>query len=117
MRSPVCPDSPVAQGSLFVLLGTNMGPARLQGAPSFPLQTTLAGTSISITVDGSATQGIMLYSMSAQVAAVLPSTTQVRIRTRATPTWWLRRWQVWGRHRFLPARFCREVTARPFSGY
>lgn len=54
------PNAPIAQGSLFVLFGTNMGPATLQGAPSFPLQTTLAGTTIDITVNGTTTQGIMI---------------------------------------------------------
>jgi uncharacterized protein (TIGR03437 family) len=71
------PNAAVAQGSLFILFGTNMGPATLQGAPSFPLQTTLAGTSVSITVNGTTTQGIMIYSMAGQVAAVLPSRTPV----------------------------------------
>jgi hypothetical protein len=71
------PNAAVAQGSLVILFGTNMGPATLQGAPSFPLQTTLAGTSISITVNATTTQGIMIYSMAGQVAAVLPSRTPV----------------------------------------
>ena len=69
------PNAPVAQGSLFILFGTNMGPAALQGAASFPLPTTLAGTSTSITVNGTTTQGIMIYTLAGQVAAVLPSKT------------------------------------------
>ena len=69
------PNAPVAQGSLFILFGTDMGPATLQGAASFPLQTTLAGTSVSITVNGTTTHGIMIYTLAGQVAAVLPSRT------------------------------------------
>ena len=70
------PNAPVAQGSLFILFGTNMGPAALQGAASFPLPTTLAGTSTSITVNGTTTmEGIMIYTLAGQVAAVLPSKT------------------------------------------
>jgi uncharacterized protein (TIGR03437 family) len=71
------PNAPVAQGSLVTLFGTNIGPATLQGAASFPLPTTLAGTSTSITVNGTTTQGIMIYTLAGQVAAVLPSKTPV----------------------------------------
>jgi len=71
------PNAAIAQGSLFVLFGTNMGPATLQGAASFPLQTTLAGTSISVTVGGTATQSLMIYTSAGQAAAVLRSNTPV----------------------------------------
>ena len=71
------PNAAIAQGSLFVLFGTNMGPATLQGAPSFPLQTVLAGTSINVTVSGTTTQAIMIYTSANQVAAVLPSRTPI----------------------------------------
>src|ERR1039458_4289854 len=67
------PNAPIAQGSLFILFGTNMGPAAPQGAASFPLPTTLAETSTSITVNGTTTmEGIMIYTLAGQVAA-LPS--------------------------------------------
>ena len=68
------PNSPIAQGSLFVLFGTNMGPATLQGA-SFPLQATLGGTSINVTVSGTTVQALMIYTSAVQAAAVLPSRT------------------------------------------
>ncbi|MFN7997928.1 MAG: hypothetical protein U0Q18_30185 [Bryobacteraceae bacterium] len=63
----------IAQGSLFVIFGQNLGPAQLQQAQSFPLPTSLAGTSVQITMGGSSWDAIMIYTYSAQVAAILPS--------------------------------------------
>jgi uncharacterized protein (TIGR03437 family) len=54
-----------------------MGPPTLQGAASFPLPTTLAGTSIDITVKGTTAHAIMIYTLAGQVAAVLPSKSPV----------------------------------------
>ena len=41
--------SGIAQGSIFVLFGRNLGPDRLVHAGPFPLTTKLGGTSIQIT--------------------------------------------------------------------
>jgi uncharacterized protein (TIGR03437 family) len=62
----------IAQGSMFVIFGTNMGPSTIQHAFSYPLPTTLAGTSINIT-SGSPFHAIMLYTVASQLAAILPS--------------------------------------------
>ena len=66
---------PIAQGSIFVVFGTGMGPSALVQATSFPLNTTLSGTSISITSGGQTVSAYMVYTLAAQVAAILPSTT------------------------------------------
>lgn len=71
------PNAGIAQGSLFIVFGSNMGPATLASVPRFPLTTTLSGTSISITVNGTTTQALMIYTSAGQVAAVLPSKTPV----------------------------------------
>lgn len=71
------PNANIAQGSMFILFGQNLGPAAQANASSFPLQPTLGGTSISATVGGTAVSAIMLYSNSSQVAAILPSTTPI----------------------------------------
>ncbi len=71
------PNAPLAQGSMFVLFGANLGPATLQSASSYPLQTALGGTSINITVSGTTTQALMVYTSAGQVAAILPSRTPV----------------------------------------
>jgi uncharacterized protein (TIGR03437 family) len=72
------PNSGVAQGSIFLVFGTGLGPASLVQATSFPLPTVLpatSGTSMKITVSGTTTDAIMLYTVAGQVAAVLPSKT------------------------------------------
>ncbi|PWU00287.1 MAG: hypothetical protein C5B51_25505 [Terriglobia bacterium] len=72
---PGLPNSAVAQGSLFVVKGTNLGPANIAIATTFPLTTSIGGTSVSVTVGGTTVDAIMYYSLAAQVAAILPSRT------------------------------------------
>lgn len=74
---PDLPNSGVAQGSLFVVFGQKMGPTNLVQVSSFPLPTSLAGTSINVTVQATTVDAIMIYSMANQVAAVLPSKTPI----------------------------------------
>ena len=70
----------IAQGSLFVVFGENLGPAGLVEVSAFPLPKTLAGTSITVT-SGSATLDCpMIYTSAAQVAAILPSNTPAGAR-------------------------------------
>ena len=74
---PTLPNSGIAQGAIFTLTGTGLGPASIQGAGSFPLPSTqgLAGTTIKVTVGGVTETCILLYTVSSQVAAILPSAT------------------------------------------
>lgn len=74
---PGLPDSGIAQGSIFVIFGSNMGPATLTQVQAYPLTNALAGTSVSITVNGTTTQALMIYTSAGQVGALLPSTTPV----------------------------------------
>ncbi|MGA3072208.1 MAG: hypothetical protein ABSG56_00815 [Bryobacteraceae bacterium] len=76
-RTPGMPGSGVAQGSIFIIFGTGLGPTALVEATTFPLQTTLGGTSVSVTVGGAQQDAILLYTYSYAVAAILPSTTPV----------------------------------------
>lgn len=71
------PNAAIAQGSLFVVKGSNLGPATLQIVPSYPLTPTLGGTSISVTVNGTTTRPLMYYTSAKQLAALLPSNTPV----------------------------------------
>ena len=41
---PGAPNSGIARGSMFVVFGTELGPADLQQATGFPLPTSLGGT-------------------------------------------------------------------------
>jgi uncharacterized protein (TIGR03437 family) len=74
---PGPPNAPIAQGALFVVKGSNLGPTALAIATSFPLPKTMGGTSITVTVSGTTVQAIMYYALATQVAAILPSTTPV----------------------------------------
>jgi uncharacterized protein (TIGR03437 family) len=76
---PGLPNYGLAQGSVFVGYGAGLGPSTLVSASSLPLPTTagLAGTSITVTVNGTTVTAPMIYSYQSQVAAILPSTTPV----------------------------------------
>ena len=76
---PALPNSGIAQGSIFTLTGTGLGPTALQQAQSYPLPTTqgLAGTAVQVTVGTVTETCIMIYTVSTQVAAILPSATPV----------------------------------------
>ena len=67
----------IAQGSLFVVYGTDLGPATLQQASSFPIPTVLAGTSIQISMSGGTYNAPMIYTSASQIAAILPSSVPV----------------------------------------
>jgi uncharacterized protein (TIGR03437 family) len=71
----VLPNGGIAQGSLFVVKGSNLGPATFIQQTSFPFTTTIGGTSIQVTVGGTTVDVIMFYSLAAQVAGILPSKT------------------------------------------
>jgi len=72
---PGLPNAGIAQGSMFVVKGSNLGPSTTVKATVFPLPTNQAGTSVQVTVAGKSVACIMYYTWNQQVAAVLPSTT------------------------------------------
>jgi uncharacterized protein (TIGR03437 family) len=76
---PSLPNSGVAQGALFTVFGTGLGPATPAQAQSYPLPTTqgIGGTTIQATVNGTVENCIMFYSSASQLIAILPSTTPV----------------------------------------
>jgi uncharacterized protein (TIGR03437 family) len=70
----------IAQGCIFVIFGTGMGPATLVQASSLPLVTSLPdanGTSVAISSGGQTFNAFMVYTSAGQVAAILPSNTTV----------------------------------------
>ncbi|MBZ5724251.1 MAG: hypothetical protein LAP87_04575 [Acidobacteriia bacterium] len=71
------PNSGIAQGSIFAIFGTNLGPAALTQQPSYPLNTTLGGTSVKVTVGGVSKDAIPAYVLATQIGAILPSDTPV----------------------------------------
>ncbi len=74
---PGLPGFGSAQGSIIVVYGANLGPTALVQAASLPLQTSLANTSISVTVGATTVNLLMVYTVASQLAAVLPSNTPV----------------------------------------
>jgi uncharacterized protein (TIGR03437 family) len=76
-RAPGLPGSGVAQGSIFSIFGTGLGPNPWVQAGTFPLPTSLGGSSVSVTVGGTTTQAILVLAYDSQINAILPSTTPV----------------------------------------
>ena len=63
----------IAQGSLFVVYGQNIGPAQLIQASSYPLPAQVGGSSIYVTSGSTIFVCPMVYSVAGAAAAVMPS--------------------------------------------
>ena len=68
-------NSPLAQGSIFIIKGAELGPATLLVALAPFQATTLGGTSVEVTVGATTVNALMYYTSAGQVAALLPSNT------------------------------------------
>lgn len=71
------PNGGIAQGSIFVVFGSGLGPSTIAYNSSLPYQTSLGGTQVSVSVGGQNVPCLMFYTSAGQVAAILPSTTPV----------------------------------------
>lgn len=69
------PNSGIAQGSIFIVKGTGLGPDTIAFAQTAFQSSTLAGSSISVTVGSTTVNALMYYASAAQLAALLPSNT------------------------------------------
>jgi len=69
------PNSQLAQGSIAVAYGRNMGPANLVIASTLPWPTTLSGTSAQIEAGGQTINLPIYYTSATQVAFLVPSNT------------------------------------------
>jgi uncharacterized protein (TIGR03437 family) len=76
-RTPGMAGSGIAQGSIFTIFGTGLGPPQGVQAFTFPLPTKLGGASVTVTVGSTQVSAIVLFSYSTQLNAILPSTTPV----------------------------------------
>ncbi len=77
---PGLPNYGIAQGSLFVVFGTGIGPAQTPSLPDLSktaLTTSLNGAGVSITVNGTTVQAPLYYVSATQIAGILPSNTPV----------------------------------------
>lgn len=71
----VLPNGGIAQGSIFTVVGTNLGPGTIAIADKAFQNTSLSGTSMSVTVGGVTVTPGLYYTVSNKVAALLPSNT------------------------------------------
>jgi uncharacterized protein (TIGR03437 family) len=75
------PNSSIAQGSFFVVFGSGLASSAPSEWGRYPLPTSLAGTSVKVTVGGTSTNAILFYAgpsappFESQVNAVMPSGT------------------------------------------
>jgi uncharacterized protein (TIGR03437 family) len=69
------PGSGIAQGSIFTIRGSGVGPNTMVQSGPLPLKTSLGGTSVAVTVGGQTVTAYVLAALSYQVNALLPSTT------------------------------------------
>ncbi|MGO9897768.1 MAG: hypothetical protein ACLPX8_26580 [Bryobacteraceae bacterium] len=76
---PNLPNSGIAQGAFFALIGTGLGPSTPLQVQKYPLPTTqgLNGTTVQVTVGSVTETCIMDYVSAGQVNAILPSATPV----------------------------------------
>ncbi len=69
------PSGPIAQGAIFVIKGSGLGPSAIAISTTPFQDTTLNGTSVAVTVGTTTVQALMYYTSATQVAALLPSNT------------------------------------------
>lgn len=72
---PALPNGSIAQGSIFVIKGSNLGPATGVVNSSATLANSLGGSSVTFTVGGTTTKGLITYASATQVNGVIPSNT------------------------------------------
>ncbi len=83
---PPLPNSSIAQGSIFAIFGSNLGPATGVQPSGFPLPTTLpasGGSSVAVTVNGTTVNAYLFYVSASQINALMPSKTPVGTGTIA----------------------------------
>ncbi len=72
------PNSSIAQGSIFAIFGTGMGPTTGVKVYQYPLSPdSFQGTSVTVTVNGTTVKVPVLFTSAGQVNALLPSSTPV----------------------------------------
>ncbi len=74
---PRLPGGAIAQGSIFTVFGTRFGPTAPAQATTFPLGTTLANVSLTITQGARTVNAIPLYVSDSQINAIMPSNAPV----------------------------------------
>jgi len=73
--APGLPSGSIAEGSLFSIFGSGLGPAQGVQQTSFPLQNTVSGVSIQVTQGSTVVNALPLYVAQGQINALMPSNT------------------------------------------
>lgn len=71
--APGLPNGSIAQGSIFTIFGSGLGPAQGAASNTFPLNPTLAAVSITVTQGATTLPVIPLYVQQSQINALMPS--------------------------------------------
>src|SRR5215469_7023132 len=74
---PFAPNYGIAQGSIFIIVGSNLAGASTGLQGTYPLPTNLAGVNVTVTVNDTVTHPILYYVTPNQIGAILPSLTPV----------------------------------------
>ncbi len=69
------PNGGIAEGAIFLIVGTDLGPASGAFADSAFQTTNVGGTTVSVTVGSTTVNALLYYSSASQVTALLPSNT------------------------------------------
>ena len=79
------PDSSIAQGSIFSIYGTNLGPSS-SPALAYPLQTTLGGVSVQVLSEGMTLNAIPIFVSPTLINAIVPDNTPTGDQVLTVPT-------------------------------
>lgn len=71
--APGLPGGSIAQGSMFTIFGSGLGPSQPATQSSFPLATNFSGVSIQVTQGTTSVNAIPLYVSASQINAIMPS--------------------------------------------
>ncbi|HEX5228364.1 MAG TPA: hypothetical protein VFW44_11665 [Bryobacteraceae bacterium] len=69
------PGGAIAQGSIFTIFGSGLGPSAGAQVSIFPLQTTFQGVSVRVSHGSTSVDGIPIYVQAGQLNVILPSNT------------------------------------------
>ncbi|HHN72992.1 MAG TPA: hypothetical protein ENK13_02780, partial [Thermopetrobacter sp.] len=69
------PQGGIAQGSIFVIFGQDLGPENLEVVKEFPVPAELAGTRVQVVAGGVTLDCPVIYTSAGQAAAIMPSKT------------------------------------------
>jgi uncharacterized protein (TIGR03437 family) len=75
MIPPGLPNAGIAQGAIFIVFGSGLGPASIAISPAPFQSTSLSDTTVAVTVGGTTVNAPLYYTCASQIAALLPSST------------------------------------------